>query len=94
MKKKEIKQSVLNSFKRVGIDVKAFDNTKRNVIVYNWLSAEPATTTELMRTLILWVYATQLRFERGDKKTRLDDFDRIRYFVLEQDENAYMTCLD
>jgi hypothetical protein len=41
-----------------------------------------------------WVYSTSNDYENGINKVNVSDFDRVRYFVLEQDNNAYMTCLD
>ena len=91
---KPIKQSVINTFKRIGIPSEQLNNTVKNCTSNNWLTGESCPTTELIAHCIGWVYATQLKFEQGISNVNISDFDRIRYFVLEQDDNAYMTCLD
>jgi hypothetical protein len=89
-----IKQSVINTFERIGIPYKTLDNTEKTKICPNWINGETATVTPLIAWCVSWVYGTQLRFEEGKSDIRLDDFDRVRYFVLDQDKNAYMTLLD
>lgn len=89
-----IKKSVINTFKRVGINYEAFNNTDKNVEVYNRFGGGKATTTQLIAFLINWVYDISNAYEVGDFKVKTADFDRIRYFVAEQDSEAYMTCLD
>lgn len=89
-----IKQSVLNSFKRVGINHENFDNTAKTVTVDNRFGGGSCQTTELLAHLIGWVYKTSNAYEYGNYAVKVADFDRIRYFVLAEDSNAYMTCLD
>lgn len=91
---KPIKQSVVNTFKRVGIDYENIDNTTVGYSARNIFTGEEVKTTALIVYLINWVYATSLKYENGDYSVKVSDFDRIRYFVLEQDQNAYSTCLD
>lgn len=93
-KTKTIKQSVINSFNRVGINYLNFDNTIKGVRVENRFGGGACDTTVLIAECISWVYDTSNRYERGDFTVKTADFDRIRYFVLEQDSNAYMTALD
>lgn len=89
-----IKQSVINTFNRVGIPYEKFDNTNRTVTVDNRFGGGTCQTTELVANLIAWVYRTSDAYEYGTSKVRISDFDRIRYFVLAEDREAYMTCLD
>jgi hypothetical protein len=89
-----IKQSVLNTFKRVGINHEVLDNTQKTETVENRFGGGICQTTELIAFLIGWVYDTSNAYEFGDVSVRLYDFDRIRYFILAEDSNAYMTCLD
>lgn len=90
-----IKQSVINTFNRVGIDYKAYEGkTDKNIEVYNRFSSGSCFTTPLIAHLIAWVYKTSNDYEAGTSKVNLSDFDRVRYFILEQDNNAYMTCID
>ena len=93
---KPIKQSVINTFGRVGIDYEHYGNDPKLkiAIANNWLTNEPCEVTPLIAVCINWVYQKQLAFERGNMGCRQDDFDRVRYFILEQDRNAYMICLD
>lgn len=93
-KAKTIKQSVINTFNRVGINYLNFDNTIKGVTVYNRFGGGSCDTTVLIAELISWVYDTSNRYERGDYKVKISDFDRVRYFVLEQDSTAFMNCLD
>jgi hypothetical protein len=91
-----IKQSVINSFNRVGIPYQDILAYKRNEleVVKNRFSGESTTTTALVAECINWVYKTSEAYERGDYSVKVADFDRIRYFVLAEDSEAYMTCLD
>lgn len=89
-----IKQSVINTFDRVGINYKELADKPGTVKVSNRFSGEQAETTPLLASCIYWVYATSLAYELGSSNVRIDDFDRVRYFVLEKDSQAYMTCLD
>jgi hypothetical protein len=93
-----IKQSVINSFKRVGIPYEALLNYENKTIARNRFTGEEVETTVLIKYLIDWVYQTNNEYEMlnmGDKpKVNISDFDRIRYFVLDQDQNAYNICLD
>lgn len=91
---KAIKQSVINTFNRVGIDYENLDNEKKEVEVHNRFGFGTALTTELIAKCISWVYATSDDYENGIRKVNVSDFDRVRYFVVEQDQEAYMTCLD
>ena len=90
----DIKQSVINTFNRVGIPYEGFLKRTGMVTVYNRFGFGECTTTPLIAYLIQWVYDTSNRYERGDYGVKTSDFDRIRYFVLEKDREAYMTCLD
>ncbi len=92
-----IKQSVINTFKRVGIDVagaqKLFDSTEKKT-VRNRFSGEECEVNPLIYSLIYWVYKTNNDYEAGDHTVNVSDFDRIRYFILDADANAYNTCID
>lgn len=89
-----IKQSVLNSFKRVGINSENFDNTNKTVTVSNRFGGGSVQTTELLARLVDWVYSTSNDYEYGNHSVKISDFDRIRYFILAEDSSVYMTCLD
>lgn len=91
---KLIKQSVINTFKRVGIDYELYDNEIKAYEVRNRFGGGSCTTTQLIAFLIGWVYNTNNDYEMGIRKVNISDFDRIRYFILEQDSNAYSTCID
>jgi hypothetical protein len=91
---KMIKQSVLNTFKRVGINPDDYDNVTKDVEVSNRFSGETVTTTELIAELVDWVYQTSNKYEIGGSTVNLSDFDRIRYFILDQDKEVYITCID
>lgn len=88
-----IKQPVINTFNRVGFPYEAYDNGTKNTTVQNRFSGETVVTTELVAECINWVYGIgERRVNEGTVK--VSDFDRIRYFVLDQDNKAYSTCLD
>jgi hypothetical protein len=89
-----IKQSVINTFNRVGIDYQSLDNHKTTFRATNRFSGDSCGTTELIAHLIQWVYNTSNDYERGYQAVNVSDFDRVRYFILEQDSNAYTTCID
>jgi hypothetical protein len=91
---KPIKQSVINTFKRVGIDYESMDNEEKNITVFNRFGYGSCKTTELVAYLIGWVYKTNNEYEVENMKTKVADFNRIRYFILEVDANAYSTCID
>ena len=89
----KIKQSVINTFNRVGIDYSNADTTEK-VTVSNRFSGESCETSPFIAKLVDWVYSTSNNYEAGDFKVKVSDFDRIRYFILEQDSNVYSTCID
>jgi hypothetical protein len=89
-----IRQPVINTMKRVGISYQSLADRTDKVTVYNRFGFGSCETTPLMAHLIAWVYFVSDCYEQGNSKVTLDDFDRIKYFVAEQDSNAYMTCLD
>jgi hypothetical protein len=94
MKNNLMKQSVINTMKRVGIDYESLLQDTTPVTVANRFTGIECTTSALIAHCIAWVYATNNAYEQGDMKVNLGDFDRIRYFVLEEDANAYSICLD
>ena len=89
-----IKQSVLNTFNRVGIDYTAYLDKNDKVIVENRFGGGSCETIPLIAKLIRWVYATSDAYEEGDQTVKVSDFDRVRYFILEVDPEAYSTCID
>lgn len=88
-----IKQSVINTFGRIGINHEQFNNTDKNVTASNRFGAGSVQTTELIAKCIDWVYNEG---ENGvaSGSVKVSDFDRIRYFVLAEDSKAYSVCLD
>lgn len=90
----QIKQSVLNTFDRVGIDYKPLVDKTEKIVVENRFGGGSCEVNPLIAYLINWVYATSNDYERGIQEVNVSDFDRIRYFILEVDSNAYNTCID
>lgn len=92
----KIRQPVKNTFDRVGINYKLFLNLEdgKNYEAANWITGETVMTYPLVGECIKWVYRTQLDYERGNHKVNLSDFDRVRYWILEVDNEAYMKCID
>lgn len=89
-----IKQSVKNTFDRVGIDYNSLENQTELVNVENRFGYGSCEVLPLVAKCIDWVYRTSNDYESGIQKVNLSDFDRVRYFVLEVDSNAYSVCLD
>jgi hypothetical protein len=89
-----IRQSVINTFNRVGIDYKSLLTKTDEVEVYNRFGFGSCSTTPLIAHLISWVYSTSNDYEAGIRKVNLSDFDRVRYFIAEVDSKAYSTCID
>jgi hypothetical protein len=91
-----IRQPVINTFDRVGIDYQSFEHPVHDtkVEVANWISGETCMVHPLIRECIEWVYRTQLKFDRGTSDVKISDFDRVRHWILEVDSNAYSTCID
>ena len=91
-----IKQSVINTFERVGIypDVQSLLTRDEKVTVFNRFGFGSCVTTPLIAFLIEWVYSTSNAYEQGINTVNVSDFDRIRYFILGADNDAYMTCID
>jgi hypothetical protein len=89
-----IKQPVINTFNRIGLDYKPLVDLTDKVKVSNRFSGESTWTSPLVAACIDWVYEQSNRYEQGNYTTRVSDFDRVRYFVLGEDSKAYMTCLD
>ena len=90
----KIKQPVINTFNRVGIDYKKYQNLTEKWDICNRFTGQEVTVDPIISVCIQWVYATSNDYESGINKINLSDFDRVRYFILEQDKNAYMTCID
>lgn len=94
----KIRQPVINTFKRMGIDYKGLNTDIKDMTVQNRFTGEEVKTTPLIAYLVRWVYKTSNDYESGIRKVKLSDFDRIKYWILEQDnENGtkvYMTCID
>jgi hypothetical protein len=89
-----IKQSVINTFNRVGIDYKKWIDFEEKWEISNRFTGERVTVKPLISVLIQWVYKISNQYEVGNQEVKISDFDRIRYFILEQDSNAYFTCID
>ena len=89
------KQSVINTFERVGIDYKPLiDLNFKTETIANRFTGETCEVTPLVFELIDWVYRTSNAYEAGNCKVNISDFDRVRYYILEQDKDAYNTCID
>lgn len=87
-----IKQSVINTFNRNGIPYGVLLGNPEAEAT-NRFTGETVKTSALVAHCIDWVY------NRGETGVRqgsvtVADFDRVRYFVLAEDNKAYMTCLD
>jgi hypothetical protein len=89
-----IKQPILNTFKRVGIIVPDKWDSQVKVTVYNRFGGNSCSVYPFISYLIDWVYSNSNNYEIGIQNVRIDDFDRIRYFILEADNDAYYTCID
>lgn len=89
-----IKQSVINTFNRVGIPYEELMSHTGLWEARNRFSGETVLTSYFIAYLIKWVYLTSTDYERGIQRVSIADFDRIRYFILEQDSKAYMACID
>lgn len=90
---KPIKQSVVNTFKRVGIDYKTLQESP-DTIVTNRFTGEQCETSALVAFCVRWVYQISDFLEAGIQKVSISDFDRIRYFILDADQKVYMKCID
>jgi hypothetical protein len=91
---KPIKQSVINTFNRVNINHELMLQISGTRTATNRFTGDSVETTPLIAACIRWVYKTSNAYEYGDFSVKTSDFDRIRYFVLEQDSKAYNVCLD
>lgn len=90
-----IKPSVINTFKRVGIDYKPLLEKEGKIEVYNRFGGGGSCeVSPLVAYLIAWVYQISNDYEDGKQEVNISDFDRVRHFILEVDNNAYMTCID
>jgi hypothetical protein len=93
----KIKDSVKNTLSRQGIYVEDYTDkqmTEKDTPIRNWLTGEEVITTKFIADLIIWVYRTSVDYEVGRFNVKTSDFDRVRYFIAEQDSNAYMNCID
>ena len=91
-----MKKSVENTMKRVGIwdAYQHFTKFKTPVTVSNRFGFGSCETSKSVEFLINWVYDVSNQYEMGIRKVNVSDFDRIRYFIADEDSNAYMTCID
>lgn len=90
----KIKQSVINTFSRVGIPYEELLKDTEPRHVENRFGGGACDTSLLVAHCIAWVYMTNDKLDRGDRSVTIADFDRVRYFILDADQNAYMTCID
>ena len=90
----KIKQSVINTFNRVGIPYEELMKIEKPTRTRNRLTGEGITTTYFLSYLVAWVYQTSNDYEYGINKVNVSDFDRVRYFILEQDGEVYRACLN
>jgi len=90
----EIRQAVKNTLDRVGIDYASLEKETEKVEVSNRFGGGSCETTPLVATCIAKIYAISDAYEFGDHSVSIADFDRLRYFVLEVDPNAYSVCVD
>ncbi len=88
-----IRKPVQNTFDRVGINYSTKDSNEK-VEVANWLSGATCEVSPLVANCIAWVYKTQLEYEKGIYDVKVADFDRVRYWIAEVDQNAYSTLID
>lgn len=89
-----IKQPVINTFERVGIDYKELVDRTDEVEVFNRFGGDSCITSPLIAKLIDWVYDTNDAIDAGHSSVKLADFDRVRYFIAETDPKAYSACID
>ena len=89
-----LKQSEINTLNRIGIDYGYWLGIDDEVLVENRFGGGSCVTTPFIAHLINWVYQTSNAYELGLRDVRLDDFDRVRYLIMREDQKAYMTCLD
>lgn len=94
IKNMKIKQSVINTMKRLDIPYEDLMKLEGKVTVNNRFGGGSCETTPLIAFCIEVVYAISNAYEMGSTQVNISDFDRLRYFVLEQDKEAYYTCLD
>lgn len=90
----EIKQSVKNTFARVGIDYETLLKEEQKVEVANRFGGGSCETSVLVAKCIERVYELSNQYESGTMEVTIADFDRLRYFILEADKEAYSTCID
>jgi hypothetical protein len=93
---KPIRKAVINTFGRVGLNnyQELLDRDNEKVVAENQFGYGTVETTPLVAECIKLVYRIGRDYNYGDYSVRVDDFDRLRYFVLEQDSKAYRVCLD
>jgi len=89
-----IPKPVINTFNRVGIKYQDVVDATDKVRTVNRFSGEAIEVTPLVKRLIDWVYKTSNDYEMGNRDVNISDFDRVRYFILKIDSDAYMTCID
>ena len=92
-----IRQPVKNTMDRIGLDYNALQKEGDRigkVQVCNRFGGGCVETTPLIAECIDTIYNISNKYEIGDQTIKVSDFDRLRYFVLEADSNAYYTCID
>ena len=82
---------------RIGIDygfLERENNRIGKVQICNRFGGGCVQTTPLVAECIDKIYNISNDYEIGNTNIKVDDFDRLRYFVLEADAKAYSTCID
>jgi len=90
----DIRQPVKNTMDRVGIDYASLEKLTDKVEVNNRFGGGSCETSKLVAECIGKIYAISNAYESGDNSVNVSDFDRLRYFVLAADKDAYNTCID
>jgi hypothetical protein len=90
----KIKQSVINTFNRVGIEYQKFVDDTDTIVRANRFTGETVNVSPLIAVCIDWVYRTSNMYEMGNNDISVSDFDRVRYFILDNDSKAYNVCID
>ena len=89
-----IRQPVINTMKRIGFNPEQCIETGEKETIENRFGGGSCEASPYIARLVEWVYKTSNAYEAGDYSVKTADFDRIRYFIAEVDQNAYSTCID
>lgn len=90
----DMRQPEKNLFDKLGIDYQRYVTYPGVCKATNRFTGQTFDTSFFIAWLVDWVYKTSNSYERGERSVAVNDFDRVRYFILHYAPEVYSGCID